>query len=73
MGIAYISDLMKQDILATTLSAESQVSTFFTAIMAVCIGFCADHFGIGSALIILSVILLITFPLYRVKEKEASR
>ena len=71
MGIAYISDLMQQDILATTLSAESQVSTLFTAIMAMFIGFCADHFGIATALSILSAVLLIAFPLYRAKEKQA--
>lgn len=72
MGIAYICDMTKQDILATTLSAESQVTTLFTAIMALFIGLCADHFGIGTALIILSVTLLSFFPLYRAKEKQSA-
>ena len=70
MGIAYISDLIKQDILATALSAESQVTTLFTAVMAVFIGFCADHFGIGNAMVIISLTLLMTSPLYQAKEKK---
>ncbi len=62
MGIAYISDLMKQDILATALSAESQITTLFTAVMSVFFGFCADYFGIGTAMIIISFVLLLTTP-----------
>jgi len=70
MGIAYISDLMHQDILATALSAESQVTTLFTAVLAVGLGLCADHFGIGNALIIGAAFLLALFPLYRAAEKK---
>ena len=39
MGISYVSDMMQQSILATALSAESQITTLFTAIIAVFIGF----------------------------------
>lgn len=69
MGIAYVSDIVKHDILATALSAESQVTTLFTAVLAVVTGFLADRFGIGNALIIVCSVLLVAFPLYRAKEQ----
>ena len=70
MGISYVSDMVQQDILATALSAESQITTLFTAIIAVSIGLCADHFGIGSAIMIISLTLLLTTPMWRAKDNK---
>jgi len=70
MGIAYISDMMPQSILATALSAESQITTLFTAVIAVFIGFCADHFGIGNAMVIISVTLLLMTPICHARDKK---
>jgi len=70
MGISYVSDMMQPGILATALSAESQITTLFTAIIAVFTGLCADHFGIGSAMIIISLTLLLTTPLFYAKDKK---
>ena len=69
MGIAYISDQMKQDILATALSAESQASALIAAVFAPLIGFFADTFGVGYALIIVAAIMTIPAPLYLVKNR----
>ena len=69
MGISYVSDMTNPDILATTLSAESQVTTIFSGIIAVVIGYCADRFGLGTALIIISFVLLVFTPLYKATEK----
>lgn len=69
MGIANISDMMKQDILATALSAESQASALFAAILAPLIGFLADIWGVGWALIIVSGLLALPAPLYFVKKR----
>jgi hypothetical protein len=70
MGISYVSDMTNQDILATTLSAESQVTSLFSGIIAVFIGYCADRFGLGTALIIVSFVLLVFTPLYLAKDKK---
>jgi hypothetical protein len=72
MGIAYVSDMTNQDILATTLSAESQVTSLFSGIIAVVIGYFADRFGLGTAMIVSSFVLLVLTPLYRAKEKVKS-
>jgi hypothetical protein len=72
MGIAYVSDMTNQDILATTLSAESQATSFFSGIIAVVIGYFADRFGLGTAMIVSSFVLLVLTPLYRAKEKVKS-
>ena len=70
MGISYVSDMTNHDILATTLSAESQVTSLFSGIIAVFIGYCADRFGLGTALIIVSFVLLVFTPLYLAKDKK---
>jgi MFS family permease len=69
MGISYVSDMTNQDILATTLSVESQVTSLFSGIIAVVIGYCADRFGLGTAMILVSFVLLVFTPLYIAKEK----
>jgi len=69
MGISYVADMLNKDILATALSAESQAKTLFAAIIAPLIGLFADKYGIGNALIIISSVLILFFPLYFVKKK----
>jgi MFS family permease len=69
MGISYVSDMANPDILATTLSAESQATSLFSGIIAVVIGYCADRFGLGTAMIVVSLVLLVLTPLYLAKEK----
>jgi len=70
MGIAHITETIKDDILASTLSASSQVDTLVAAISAPLIGFIADSYGVGIALLTLSVLLLCIFPFIRVKQKN---
>jgi MFS family permease len=69
MGVAYISDMMKQDILATALSAESQASALAAALFAPLIGFFADMWGVGVALIIVSIMIALPSPIYFVKNR----
>jgi len=64
IGVSYISETMRSDIMATTLSAESQFTTLITAVAAIALGFLTDHFGIGNALVIISGVMLLTTPLY---------
>ncbi len=67
MGVSYVSEMLQHDILATALSVESQLSTLITALGAVAIGFLADRFGVGNALVIVSAVMILTTPLYLAK------
>ena len=67
MAVSNVSDLLDRKIYATALSVDSQIKTIVSALAAILIGFLADNYGIGYALIIISVILLIGFSVYFVK------
>ncbi len=69
IGIAYVTDLFKQDILATALSAQSQAITIFAAIIAPLLGLFADIFGIAYSLAITSVLLLALSPFILAKSR----
>ena len=70
IGTAYISELYNNDILATALSAKSQAKSLFAAIIAPVLGFLADKFGIGIALSLLALLILISTPLYLAKRSR---
>jgi MFS family permease len=63
-GIAYFTENLDPDILATTMSAESQSKSLFAAVIALMIGFLADRYDVGTAILLCSGILLVTTPLY---------
>jgi len=69
MGIAYVAGLLDKDILATALSTESQVKSVYAALLAPLIGFLADIFGIGIALLLVSGLLLVLIPLFWLKSR----
>lgn len=68
MSVAYVSDTVPCEILATSLSVRSLVTALYTAIMAFVIGVAADHLGLGQALMLLSLALIILTPLYILKQ-----
>ncbi len=68
IGIAYFGEKINTKVLASSLSAESQANTLAAAIIAPIIGFFADAIGIGWALILVSSVLLILSPLFRLKQ-----
>jgi uncharacterized membrane protein len=70
VGIAYYTENLDTDILATTLSAESQSKSFFTAIIALLLGFLADRFDVGTAILVCSALILLTTPLYLIKKQR---
>ena len=59
IGIANIAEKSNKDFLATTLSAESQLNAFITAILAPVIGWIADTHGLGNALMSTSLVLMV--------------
>jgi len=64
IGIALVADRLDRDVLATALSAESQAETLFAALFAPLIGFVADRWGVGQALMVVSGLLIVLMPLY---------
>jgi hypothetical protein len=53
--------------MASGLSGESQVKTILVALLAPLVGFLADTIGIGAALGSTGLLLLIAFPILRVR------
>jgi len=70
MNVAYISDNISYKTMASGLSVESQIKTILMAILAPIIGYLADTFGIGIALILISIVFLATFPLTSVSNSQ---
>ena len=74
VGVSYIADQFKEDILATVLSVESQVKSLYAALIAPVIGFMADRFGLGWGLAITSCLLLLVTPFIMIgKGKEGKK
>ncbi len=55
----YISDNVENDILVSVISAQSQLKTIMTAVIAFVFGLFSDYFGIGYSLVITSGLLLL--------------
>jgi MFS family permease len=70
VGIAYFTENLDKDILATTLSAESQSKSLFAALMAPVIGFLADRFDVGTAILAVSAFMLVTTPFYLIRRQH---
>ncbi len=69
IGVAYVSNTVDQRILASTLSLDSQVKSFSAAILAPIIGIFADYLGVGIAIMIVSLSMILLTPFYRAKVK----
>jgi len=65
VSMSHLSNKVPAAIMATGLSIESQMKTVVVAIMAPLAGLAADKLGIGTALMILSVLVILTYPLVR--------
>ena len=68
MNVGYISDRIKSRVMASGLSVESQVKTIIAATLSFLMGYFADLFGVGSALMIIGFIVLAMAPPFFVKE-----
>ncbi|HRW63039.1 MAG TPA: MFS transporter [Bacteroidales bacterium] len=69
IGVAYVSELYKDEILATALSANSQAKSLYAAIIAPVLGFLADKFDIGIALCLIGLVLILTSFFYIARRK----
>lgn len=66
----YLSGKIPPQAMATGLSSESQGKTLFTAVIAPAAGFIVDLFGLGIALLSLSLLLLAVYPFIKLKTAE---
>jgi MFS family permease len=70
IGIAYVTENIDHHILATVLSAESQVHALIAAICAPLIGFLADRYGLGFAITGVSGLMIVLSPFYFVRRNK---
>lgn len=70
MGIAYVSERMNQDSLASALSVESQAETLFAAIIALGLGFFSSLWGPGMGLAVIAACCLLLALVLRLPEKK---
>lgn len=71
IGIGYISEEMDKNILSSSLSAESQLSSIMGGIYALLIGYLADIYSVGTSLSVISgfliFIMIIVFSIPKIK------
>lgn len=70
MGIAYVSERMNQDSLASALSVESQAETLFAALIALGLGFFSSLWGPGLGLAVIAACCLVLAFVLRLPEKK---
>lgn len=70
MGIAYITEELNSNILASVLSAQSQADTLIAALLAPVFGLVADWLGLAYALLIISICLIGLIPLIKLNKKK---
>ncbi len=68
IGIAYVAELSHDDAMATVLSVQSQSQSLFAAIVAPILGMAVHFVGVGPGLALVTALLLILFPVYRLRE-----
>ena len=73
MNVGFVSEIIPSNVMASGLSAESQLKTFIIAVLSPIMGLLADKLGIAAGLIILSVFILFLFPLVKLKDKNLKR
>jgi len=65
LGIALIAELAEDEAMASVLSVTSQAKSLIAAILAGVTGLLAELWGLGTALVAISLGLLILYPFYR--------
>ena len=65
--VGVLSDHLSHGTMATGLSVETQIRTLFVAGLAPLLGFLADRFGVGIALLLLAALATAVLPMLRLK------
>lgn len=69
-GLSYFTENVDGDILATILSAESQGKSLISGVIALIMGFLADRYGIGHGMLLVSVLMILSSPLFLVRDSS---
>ncbi len=67
INVGIISDQISSQVMASGLSTEAQFTTLFSALFAPLLGLLVDSFGVGSGIAIIGLIMLVLYPIVRVK------
>jgi len=70
MNVAFISDQISHKVMASGLSAESQLTTLLMAVLAPLLGFLADRLNVGAALACLGGLMVLLVPLLWVRPAD---
>ncbi len=72
IAVSETANQLDTDIMATVLSTASQFETLFSAFFSAMLGILADHFGLGIAIASVSLVILLTAPLYLIRQISVS-
>lgn len=64
MGAAFVADQVEEAILASALSAKSQLKSIWAALIALLLGGSVDYLGIGMGLMLLSAAMVLVLPFF---------
>lgn len=71
-AVAEITTIGQDEVHTSVLSVMSQLTSIFTAVIVIIIGFIADKYGIGLGITAASIIMLIFYPLVKIKSLQKS-
>ncbi len=72
-AVAEITTLGQAEVHASVLSVMSQLTSIFTAVFAVIIGWLADVYGLSWGILAVSLLMLVLYPLVRLPPPAAHR
>jgi len=70
INVGFISDQISNRVMASGLSAESQLTTIVSALFAPFLGFLADQLGVGLGVGLVGLIMLVMFFFVRVSDRN---
>ncbi len=66
-GVSIITDQSEASVHSGILSVASQLASLFSALFVMIIGYFADLYGVGSGIFLVSMLMLFSLPLFRIK------
>jgi MFS family permease len=72
LSVGYVSEQISTRVMASGLSVESQLKTILVAVLAPLFGQLADNWGIGLSLFAMGLLLILLFPLLRLRTSGQS-
>jgi len=72
LSVGYVSEQISTRVMASGLSVESQLKTILVAVLAPLFGKLADNWGIGLSLFAMGLLLILLFPLLRLRTSGQS-